>query len=166
MKDHGLLSWHGPAVKRTGTNTVSIVGDHPHLHAALSRRRFMAWGAGAGVAAGLTGSVVSAQEYAGETRDVRFDGSIQACSPAPIPVAGDPNLGGLHLWLPVPGVEPSAIFHFKGQVAVAEISGSGLLTDTMTGGESRLPFLADIRYMSGVYVGVDRKIHKGTFGFV
>ena len=164
MKNHGLLSWHGSAVTRTGTDTASILRDHPHLHAALSRRRFMALGAGAGVAAGLTGSVVSAQEYAGDARDVRFDGSIQGCSPAPIPVAGDPNLGGLHIWLPVPGVEPSAIFHFKGQVAVAEISGSGILTDTM--GESRLPFLADIRYMSGVYVGVDRKIHQGTFGFV
>ena len=165
MKDHGLLSWHRSAAKRPEIDTASTLGDHAHLHAALSRRRFMALGTGAGIAAGLTSSVVSAQEYA-DARDVRFDGSIQACSPAPIPVAGDPNLGGLHIWLPVPGVEPSAIFHFKGQVAVAEISGSGLLTDTITGGESRLPFLADIRYMSGVYVGVDRKSHKGTFGFV
>jgi hypothetical protein len=125
----------------------------------------MALGVGAGVATGLAGSDVSAQEFA-DARDVRFDGDINACSPAPIPVRGDPNLGGLHIWLPVPGVEPSAIFHFKGQVAVAEISGSGVLTDTATGAESRLPFLADIRFMSGAYIGVDRRMHNGTFGFV
>ncbi|HEY6361134.1 MAG TPA: hypothetical protein VIX63_08520 [Vicinamibacterales bacterium] len=165
MKDNGLLSRHRSSFKRNQADSSPLLGDHPHIHAALSRRRFIALGVGVGVASGLAGSDVGAQQDA-DAGDAQFDGNIESCSPAPIPVPGDPNLGGLHLWLPVPGVEPSAIFNFKGQVAVAEISGMGTLTNTNTGGESRLPFLADMRFMTGDYVGVDGKVHDGTFGFV
>jgi hypothetical protein len=165
MKDHRPLFWHGLTPTKTAANPAPVSGNHPAPHAALSRRHFVALSVASGLGTGLAHSDVSAQEYA-DTAEVRFDGDIDACSPAPIPVEGDPNLGGLHIWLPVPGVEPSAIFDFKGQVGVADISGMGTLTDTATGTETRLPFLADIRYMSGAYVGVDRKVHNGTFGFV
>jgi hypothetical protein len=75
----------------------------------------MALSVATGVGTGLAYGNVSAQEYTDST-DVRFDGGIDACSPAPIPVQGDPSLGGLHIWPPVPGVEPSAISDFKGHV--------------------------------------------------
>jgi hypothetical protein len=164
MKKHGALSWHGIASKSIEINGALTVRERSSRHTAWSRRRFMALGAGAALITGVTDADAAAQQYTAE-HYVRFDGDIEACSPAPIPVAGDPNLGGLHIWLPVAGVEPSAIFDFRGQVGVADISGMGTLTDTVTGARSRLPFLADIRYMTGAYVGVDEKRHHGTFGF-
>ncbi len=164
MENHGLLSWHGSGPEGNRTASASLLRDHPHIHVALSRRRFMALGAGAAMASGLADSTVSAQQDAAASR-VRFDGDIESCSPAPLPVAGDPNLGGLHIWLPVPAVEPSTIFNFKGEVGVVDISGMGTLTDTTTGEETRLPFLADVRFMTGVYLGVDGRVHNGTFGF-
>lgn len=54
----------------------------------------------------------------------------------------------------------------RGVVAVAEIEGMGTWTDTETGVESRLPFLADMRFAVGRYIGVDGKGHRGSFGFL
>jgi hypothetical protein len=165
MKNPSLFSWRGSASStQARADSPPLSADHPHVRAALSRRRFIALGVGAGVATGLPAAAAGGELDASD--DVRFDGDIESCSPAPIPVPGDPNLGGLHLWLPVEGVEPGAIFDFKGEVAVAEISGMGTLINTTTGRQTRRPFLADMRFMTGVYLGVDRRVHEGTFGFV
>jgi hypothetical protein len=66
-----------------------MLTDHPHVQAALSRRRFLALGVSAGVAAGLPGSAAGAHAD-NDADEVRFDGDIEDCSPAPIAVAGDP----------------------------------------------------------------------------
>jgi hypothetical protein len=53
--------------------------------------------------------------------------------------------------------EPSTIYDFNGFVGATEIQGTG------TGG---LLFDVDMRFMQGVYVGVDGRVHQDTFGFV
>lgn len=78
----------------------------------------------------------------------------------PNPIAPDPNLGGLRIWLPGRGTEPATITDFNGFTGVTEISGTG------TGGGQAWNFDVDMRFMKGVYRGMDGKIHQGAFAFV
>jgi hypothetical protein len=72
-----------------------------------------------------------------------------------------------HLFLPSTAEdEPSTITDFNGFHGDAHIQGFGTATDTMTGHQTRLFYDADIRFMKGVYVGVDGKKHQGAFAFV
>lgn len=71
-----------------------------------------------------------------------------------------------HFFLPEPGNEPSTITDFNGQVAVARIQGTGTGTDPETGEKIDLLFDADMRFMSGEYIGVDGRRHRGTFALV
>jgi hypothetical protein len=63
----------------------------------------------------------------------------------------------------VPGLggEPSTITNFNGFVGVAEVEGTG--TD---GGGNALLWRSDVRFMKGVYQGIDGNIHQGTFAEV
>lgn len=75
-------------------------------------------------------------------------------NPRPIPetIPGTP----FHILLPGQG-EPATITDFNGFVGITEIQGTG------SGG---LLFDADVRFMQGLYVGVDGKKHHGTFSFI
>jgi len=64
-----------------------------------------------------------------------------------------------------PGVDPSSIGDFNGFVGVADVQGTGKATNP-DGSVETLLYDTDMRIMSGVYVGVDGAVHKGTFGFV
>jgi hypothetical protein len=80
-----------------------------------------------------------------------------------------PGIGPFHFFFPGPadkGLEPSLITDFNGFVGVIDAVGSGTGTDTTTGKKARLRWAADQRFMTGVYVGVDGKHHRGTFAFV
>jgi hypothetical protein len=94
---------------------------------------------------------------------------------APLPIPGGrfvPNpFGGpdVHLNVPgpadstVPGVggDPGTITDFNGFSGVAEVEGTG--TD---GDGNPLLWRADVRFMQGVYRGVDGDLHRGTFAEV
>jgi hypothetical protein len=96
-------------------------------------------------------------------------------SAAPLPIPGGflvPNpFGGPdgHFNRPGPadsavrglGGEPSSITDFNGFVGVAMVDGTG--TD---GSGNFLLWEADVRFMKGVYRGVDGDIHQGAFAFV
>jgi hypothetical protein len=84
-------------------------------------------------------------------------------SSAPKPTTQQVTLGGLTFSLAFfgPGLDPSSITDFNGFVGVAEVQGTG---KTNTG--ETLLFDTDMRFMSGVYVGVDGAVHKGAFGFI
>jgi hypothetical protein len=73
----------------------------------------------------------------------------------PVPVLG-----------PGPINEPSQITDFNGLVGVTRVTGSGTGKDKVTGASSRLNFQVDNGFMSGLYVGEDRREHHGTFAFV
>jgi len=94
--------------------------------------------------------------------------------PRPIP-GGSPTLGGaFHVYGPSPtgfldpiNAEPSSITNFNGVVGLAYISGMVTQTRISNGATARYPFVSsDMRFMQGVYRGVDDKPRQGTFGFI
>jgi len=99
---------------------------------------------------------------------------LQAASPDdPLPISGGtPVLGGaFHVFAPAAfdpiDAEPITITNFNGTVGLAYIDGIVTRTQISTGRQDRLPFTAsDMRFMQGVYRGVDGKPRQGTFGFI
>ena len=154
-----------------------------HGAAEVSRRQFIQTTAGVAAAVGMgTGMGLGwpATAEAQRRKLPRSTGVIADCSPAPIPIPGGFNIRDvfgprfpdrfLHLFLPGPGAEPSTIFDFEGDVAVFNILGTGTRTEldddgAPIGSVDDIPFVTDVRFMDGVYVGVDGKKHMGTFGF-
>jgi hypothetical protein len=100
--------------------------------------------------------------------EVLEDRSLPSVAPLPIPGGIGPFLPGepfQHINLPGPadapqpiGNDPSTITNFNGFIGVAHFEGTG----TDNNGNTLL-WDADLRFMTGVYQGVDGKIHKGTF---
>jgi hypothetical protein len=67
----------------------------------------------------------------------------------------------LHFFLPGIGFEMSTITDFNGVVGGSETRGSAQGTDG-----SKWDFDCDMRFMQGVYVGLDGRVHNGSFGFI
>jgi len=134
---------------------------HTHFweRAMLSRRQFIRTSVGATGAVLSSGLWLPAVAHAGGDHHV-----------APRPIPGGTRILGpgtelFHVFGPVHGAEPSTIFDFNGFVGVAHLQGTGTGTDS-SGNTTPLVFDVDNRFMKGVYVGVDRKKHHGTFGFI
>jgi hypothetical protein len=85
-------------------------------------------------------------------------------SPVPKPTPTT-VFGEFHVTFFGPGIDPSSIGDFNGFVGVADVQGTGTGTNP-DGSTETLLFDTDMRFMSGVYVGQDGAVHKGTFGFV
>jgi hypothetical protein len=123
-----------------------------------SRRQFLQTAGAAGVALGS--GLWLPQPAQARHHDV---------DPKPIPGTTTTPFGKIHAIAPGPadqGHEPSLITDFNGFVGVIEAEGSGTGTDTTTGKKSRLRWDLHNAFMTGVYVGVDGKHHRGTFAFV
>jgi hypothetical protein len=123
-----------------------------HIHHQLSRRAFL--GSVAGVAGAAVGAgLLPASVLAGKP----------SANLSPKPTTQQLTVGGVTFSLALfgPGIDPSSITDFNGFVGVADVQGTG----TTNTGETLL-FDTDMRFMSGVYVGVDGAVHKGTFGFI
>ncbi len=87
---------------------------------------------------------------------------------APLPIPGTLPGTPFHVVLPGPvdlGHEPSLITDFNGFIGLANVDGTGTGTNA-SGASTTLVFDLDVRFMDGVYIGVDGKTHAGTFGFV
>ena len=135
---------------------------HTHFweRAMLSRRQFIRASTVATGAALSAGLWIPAVAHA--------SGGAQV-APRPIPGGLQPFGPGtevFHVFLPGHGAEPSTITDFNGFIGIAETHGTGTGTDTRTGATTPLLFDNDTRFMQGVYVGVDGKKHRATFGFV
>jgi hypothetical protein len=122
---------------------------------AVSRRGFLRRSAGAAGAAFAGTALLPALARAG--------GGAATAAPAPIPP--NPDLFGFRINFPVEGNEPGTIFDLNGFVGVTEIQGTGTAT-WPDGSTRRLFFDVDNRFMTGEYVGLDGRLHHGTFGFV
>lgn len=124
-----------------------------HVRHHLTRRAFLGSVAGAaGVAAGaalMPASVLAAKPSPNAT---------------PRPTA-QTVFGTFHINFIGDMVDPSSIWDFNGFVAAADVQGTGTATNP-DGKTETLLFDTDMRLMSGVYVGLDGAVHKGTFGFV
>jgi hypothetical protein len=87
--------------------------------------------------------------------------------PRPIPGGFDENFNPVpsdaffHVLPPAIGFDMSSITDFNGVVGGSEIRGTAHGSDDSTYG-----FDTDMRFMRGVYVGLDNRIHHGTFGFI
>jgi hypothetical protein len=118
------------------------------------------------------------QKSAGHQLSLELLEDRSLLSVAPLPIPGGfanpfPGEPFVHLNLPGPadslttsagttaGNEPSLITNFDGFVGVAHFQGTG----SDRAGNSLL-WDADLRFMQGVYQGVDGSLHQGTFAFV
>lgn len=115
------------------------------------------------VAAGATGVVLGSGLW--------IPGLVLADDNAPRPIPGGiqpfgPGTEVFHVFPIAPGVEPSTITDFHGSIGAAEIQGTGTGTNTDTGATSSLVFDVDMRFMQGVYIGLDGEKHNGTFAFI
>ena len=130
---------------------------HPHFweRALMSRRQFMT------TAAGATGVVLASGLW--------MPGRALADDDAPNPIPGDfqpfgPGTEIFHIDAASPGLtENSTIFDFHGSIGAAIVDGTGIGTNTDTGTTSSLLFDTDMRFMQGVYIGLDGERHTGTF---
>ena len=95
--------------------------------------------------------------------------------PRPIPHLTIPP--GAHFFFPGPvdadpatspnaGHDPSLITDFSGVVANADMIFSGKGTNLNTGQSATYDFHADMRFMSGTFIGLDNEQHNGTIGFI
>lgn len=122
------------------------VGHQHFWERALSRRQIIRTAAG-GTAAALGSGLF-------------LPGAAQAAThlpaaPKPIPEVLIPGTS-FHV-LPPASEEPSTITDFNGFVGATQLQGTG--TDDLL-------YDVDMRFMQGIYVGVDGKVHRGTFAFV
>jgi hypothetical protein len=126
-----------------------------HCRHGLSRRAF--FGASAGVAGAVLGGGLLAPR-----RGLAAKGNA-----APKPTTNTTTLNGVPFSLVFfgLGLDPSVITDFNGFVGVADVQGTGAAVNP-DGSREQLLFDTDMRFMSGVYVGQDGAVHKGTFGFV
>jgi hypothetical protein len=93
-----------------------------------------------------------------------------SATPAPRPIPGGlslstfefvPSGADFHFLPPGIGFEMSTITDFKGIVGGSETRG------TATGSDGTIySFDADMRFMQGLYVGLDGRPHYGSFGFI
>lgn len=155
MKNVGRLQ----AFRRRGTHLNSVSGDSQVIQSPVSRRRFLRTGAGALAVGATLGPQLFKPTVA------------YAAGSDPIPVSGSPLLAPFNVWAPIfvdsIDAEPATITNFNGTVAIAYLSGNVTRTNLLTGQVDVLPFLdADMRFMQGVYRGVDGKPRQGSFGFV
>jgi hypothetical protein len=93
--------------------------------------------------------------------------AVPKSNPAPKPTANVMSLNGLdfHVTFFAPGVDPSSIGDFNGFVGVAQVQGTGTGTNP-DGSTETLLFDTDMRFMQGVYIGQDERVHNGTFAFI
>jgi hypothetical protein len=88
-------------------------------------------------------------------------------APRPIPGGFDENFNLVptgaffHALLPGVGFEMSSITDFNGVVGGSEIRGTASGSDGTSYG-----FDTDMRFMRGTFVGLDNRVHQGTFGFI
>jgi len=136
-------------------------GDGHHEGHAHSWRRAMSRGGFLKAAAGAGGAALSSQLWLPSLAEAA---KPMPALPKPIPqtLPGTP----FHVQLG-PNVESSSITDFNGVLGVAHIQGTATGTDTTTGVVTPgLLYDADMRFMTGEYVGVDGRHYQGAFGFL
>ena len=92
---------------------------------------------------------------------------IGVAAPRPIPGGFDksfnavPSGAFVHVLPPSVGSEMSTITDFNGVVGASETQGTAHGSDG-----TAYSFDCDMRFMRGVYVGLDGRLHNASFGFI
>ncbi len=101
----------------------------------------------------------------------------RACPAVPRPIPHISTPPGTHFFFPGSvdaspttspntGHDPSIITDFKGVIGQADLNLSGTGTDLSTGRSATYNFHTDMRFMDGVFVGLDNEEHRGAIGFI
>jgi len=154
---------------------------HDHRHAGhahswpivISRREFVRTATGAAAAGLALGAGVWTPGFAGVRKNGEKENEEKSIAPVPIP-GGSPGLSPFHVFGPTPDgsfdpidAEPITITDFNGFVGLAYIDGTVQRTNKHTGEVRTLPMIgSDMRFMAGIYRGVDGRIHEGAFALV
>ncbi len=143
----------------------------------LTRRNLIRGAAGTAAAAGLLlGSGLRLSALA----DDEDEGEHNKCKAVPRPIPHISTPPGGHFFFPGPvegapstdphfpnaGFDPSIITDFSGVIAQADLNLSGTGTDLNTGHSAIYDFHTDMRFMDGVFVGLDNEQHRGAIGFI
>ncbi len=156
---------------------------HDHRHAGhahpwpnvVSRRGFARTAAGVAAGAAFSAGVWIPGLAEAKEKDEK-EKEKEKKSSQPVPIRGaSPKLGGnFHVFGPTPDgsfdpidAEPSTITDFNGFVGLAYISGTVQRTNKRTREVRTLPMISsDMRFMTGVFRGVDGRFHRGAFALV
>ena len=140
----------------------------------LTRRNLIRGAAGTAAGAGLLlGSGLQLPVRA----DDDDEGQRSRCKAVPRPIPHISTPPGAHFFFPGPvdanpmtspntGHDPSIITDFKGVIGSADLILSGTGTDLNTGASATYDFHTDMRFMDGVFVGLDNEQHRGAIGFI
>ena len=143
-----------------------LVGHSHFLQRAFSRRNFVRTAAGAtGIA---LGAGVFIPVLALADNDNEDEHTPTPFEPRAIPGGIQPLGPGtpiFHTFPPGLNNDPSTITDFKGSFGIVLANGMGTRTDPITG-SNRDAFDLDIRFMQGLFVGMDGHQHRGSFAFV
>ena len=120
----------------------------------MLRRGAVAFGGMAGLGLLDPGSVFGSVFDGGAPSD---SGRVFTCGQDFVPSGAD-----LHFLLPGIGFEMSTITDFKGVVGGSETRG----TAHAGANGNQYSFDGDMRFMRGLYVGLDGRMHNGSFGFI
>lgn len=131
-----------------------------------TRRQLVKGAVGVGVTAAATGLLAGPAQAAPGGRPA---GRVaMSAEPKPLPFTNNPGVGNImiHAFAPVRGAEHVDITDFNGYVGLANVTGTGTRTNLRTGAQERLPYTVDLRFFTGDYVGIDGRVHTGTFSHI
>jgi hypothetical protein len=140
----------------------------------LTRRNLIRGAAGTAAGAGLLlGSGLRSSALA----DDDDEGKRNRCKAVPRTITHISTPPGAHFFFPGPvdaspttspdtGHDPSIITDFSGVIGQADLILSGTGTDLHTGASAKYDFHTDMRFMDGVFVGLDNERHRGSIGFI
>ena len=130
----------------------------------LSRRRFMQAAGGVTAGAAIGGQFLRPWPLYAAGDDPL---PIPSGSLGPFRVFAPYRLDDPNFPLDPPDAEPATITNFEGVVGLAYIDGTVTRTTISTQQAVDLPFLfSDMRFMDGVYRGVDGKPRRSTFALI
>ncbi len=140
----------------------------------IGRRNLIRGAAGTAAGAGLLlGSGLRSSAFA----DDEDEGKHNKCKPVARPIPHITSPPGAHFFFPGPvdsspatspntGHDPSIITDFGGVIGQVDLTFSGTGTDLNTGASATYDFHPDMRFMDGVFVGLDKEQHRGAIGFI
>ena len=140
----------------------------------LTRRNLIRGAAGTAAGAGLLLGVGLRSSALADDDD---EGKRNRCKAVPRPITHISTPPGAHFYFPGPvdaspttspntGHDPSIITDFKGTIGQVDLLLSGTGTDLHTGASAKYDFHTDMRFMEGVFVGLDNERHRGSIGFI
>jgi len=140
----------------------------------LTRRNLIRGAAGTAAGAGLLlGSGLRLSAH----MDDEDEGEHDKCKAVPRPIPHISTPPGGHFFFPGPvdaspmtspntGHDPSIITDFSGVIGQADLNFSGTGTDLNMGASATYDFHCDMRFMDGIFVGLDHEQHRGAIGFI